>query len=306
MMKARCSAQLLHCVSENDRRRAVGLDKIMERKQPLPLEHWGLERWPFRSVPDEDQLYPTAAHHEALARIDYLVAGRRRMGALVGEAGVGKSLVLRSAVREQQKQGRAPVLVDALGRTPRELLWQFAAGLGAAPSEDADVARLWRLLADRVVENRVQQIHTVLLVDDAGQAGADVLMQFVRLARLDISAAAQWTIVLAAEPRQAARWDETLRNLVDLRIELGAWTRDDTVGYVQTALVDAGRFEPLFDDDALAALHNLTGGVPRNVARLADFALLAGAAAGFDSIDAMTVETAQEELTWPAAVAGAF
>jgi general secretion pathway protein A len=155
------------------------------------------------------------------------------------------------------------------------------------------------------MENRVQQIHTVLLVDDAGEAGADVVMQFVRLARLDMSAAAQWTIVLTAEPRQAARWDETLRNLVDLRIELGAWTRDDTVGYVQTALVDAGRFEPLFDDDALAALHNLTGGIPRNVARLADFALLAGAAAGFDSIDATTVETAQEELTWPA-VAGAY
>jgi general secretion pathway protein A len=138
-------------------------------------------------------------------------------------------------------------------------------------------------------------------VDDAGQAGADVLMQFVRLARLDVSAAAQWTIVLAAEPGQAARWDETLRNLVDLRIELGAWSEEDTVGYVQTALVDAGRFEPLFDDEALAALHELTRGVPRNVARLADFALLAGAAAGFDTIDAATVETAHDEIAWPTA-----
>jgi type II secretory pathway predicted ATPase ExeA len=275
----------------------------MERKQTLPLEHWGLERWPFRSVPDADQLYPTAGHHEALARIDYLVDSRRRLGALLGDAGVGKSLVLRSAARELSRQGRATVLVDALGRTPRELLWQFAAGLGAAPREDADVARLWRQVTDRIVENRAQQIHTVLLVDDAGQAGPDVLMQFVRLARLDTSASAQWTIVLAAEPGQAARWDETLRNLIDLRIELAAWSEEDTVGYVQTALVESGRFEPLFDNEALAVLHELTRGVARHVARLADFALLAAAAAGFDTIDAATVETAHEEIIWPTAAA---
>ena len=40
-----------------------------------------------------------------------------------------------------------------------------------------------------------------------------------------------------------------LRELVDLRIDLRAWVAEDTVGYVQTALVDAGRIEPLFEDE---------------------------------------------------------
>ena len=275
----------------------------MEQKPSLPLEHWGLERWPFRSVPAVDQLYPTAGHHEALARIDYLVDGHRRLGALLGESGVGKSLVLKAAARQLSRRGRAVVLVDAFGVTPRELLWQLAAGLGAAPGADAEIARLWRQIADRIAENRAQQVHTVLLVDDAGQAGPDVMTQFVRLARLDPSPAARWTMVLSAEPQQAARWNETLRNLVDLRIELGAWSAEDTVGYVQTALVEAGRIEPLFDDEALSALHELSRGVPRSVARLADFALLAGAAAGLDTIDAASVEAANDEIAWPAAAA---
>jgi type II secretory pathway predicted ATPase ExeA len=177
--------------------------------------------------------------------------------------------------------------------------------LGTAPREEADVPRLWRQAADRVVENRAQQIHTVLLVDEAGQAGPDTLTQIIRLARLDTAPSARWTIVLAAEPRQAARWSQTLRDLVDLRIELGTWSAEDTIGYVQTALVDAGRIEPLFDDEALAVLHELTRGVPRSVARLADFALLAGAAAGLNTIDAETVEAANDEIAWPA-LAAAF
>lgn len=277
--------------------------RIMNDNQSLPLVHWGLDRWPFRSVPKANQLYPTAAFAEALARIEYLVEGRRRLGALLGEQGVGKSLLLQAAARQLGRQGRAAVLVDATGITSRELAWQVAGGLGAAPSDEADTQRLWRQIADRVVENRLQQLHTVLLVDEAGLAGPDVLTQFARLTRLDTSPAARWTIVLAAAPEQTVLWNAALRDLVDLRIDLVAWSEDDTIGYVQMALVEAGRLEPLFDDDALSTLHTLTRGVPRQVARLADFALLAGAGAGLATIDAATVEAAHEEISWPAEAA---
>jgi len=177
-------------------------------------------------------------------------------------------------------------------------LWQVAAGLGAAPREDADVPRLWRLITDGAAENRLQQIHTVLLLDDAGRAGPDVATQLVRLARLDPTPTARWTMVLAAEADQARRWNDTLRELVDLRIDLGPWDEADTIGYVQTALVEAGCLEPLFNNRALAELHELAGGVPRRVARLADFALLAGAAAGERTIDASIIRAAHEETNW--------
>jgi type II secretory pathway predicted ATPase ExeA len=277
----------------------------MNNNRSLSLVHWGLERWPFRGTPAADQLYPTAGMTEALARIDYLVDGRRRAGVLVGESGVGKSLTMKAAARRLSRQGRAVVLVDVTAMTSRELTWLVACGLGAAPREDADVAKLWRLVADRLAENRMQQTHTVLLVDEAGQAGPDVVSQLVRLARLDASAAARWSIVLSSEPGQAARWNVALRDLVDLRIDLLAWSAEDTIGFIQMSLLEAGRLDPLFDDEALAVLHQLTQGVPREVVRLADFALLAGAVAGRTRIDAVTVEAAHEEISWPAEV-GAY
>jgi type II secretory pathway predicted ATPase ExeA len=270
------------------------------QNQSLPLKHWGLERWPFTSTPGEREFYPTAGHDEALARIAYLVGSHRRLGALLGESGSGKSLLLRVAAAQLAKQGRSVVLVDALGASTREFLWQVACGLGTTPRDDADVTWLWRQITDRVLENRARQVDTVLLIDDAGQAGPDLVTQFLRLARLDVTPAARWTMVLAAEPRQAARWNDALRNLFDLRIDVLPWSAEDTIGYLQTALVDAGRFAPVFDDGALSALHELANGVPRQVARLADYALLAGAASGADTIDVATVAVASEEIAWPA------
>jgi len=269
------------------------------------LVHWGLTQWPFRATPAVDQLYPTTGLTEALARIDYLVDGRRRMGLLMGASGVGKSLTLKAAARQLERRGRAVVFVDATGASARELAWLVACGLEAAPREDADVARLWRLISDRVTENRLQQTHTVLVVDEAGQAGPDVVSQLVRLARIDPSPAARWTMVLASEPEQAAQWNRALRDLVDLRIEFSAWSAEETIGYLQMSLLEAGRMEPLFEEDALATLHQLTGGVPREVMRLADFALLAGAVAGRATIDAVTIEAAHEEVAWPVEVAAA-
>jgi type II secretory pathway predicted ATPase ExeA len=271
----------------------------MQSKLSLPLNYWGLDRWPFRGTVAAGQFYPTAGHNEALARIEYLVESRRRLGVLLGDPGTGKSLVLRVAADQLTRKGAAAVVVDALGATTRDALWQIACGLGTSPREDADAGWLWRQITDRVAENRIQSRASVVLVDDAGQAGPDLVTQFARLARLDVTAAARWTLVFAAESAQAARWNETLRSAVDLRIELGRWTAEDTVGYVQTALVEAGRMEPVFEDDALEKLHELASGVPRQVARLADYALLAGAAARVETIDAAIIEGAYEEVAWP-------
>lgn len=264
----------------------------------MKLEHWQLTESPFRTVVAADQYYPSASHDEAIARLEYLVEARRRVGVLLGESGVGKSLMLRVAADRLERRGSAVASVDAVGAGTRDIMWQLAAALGAAPRDTSDLVHLWRLVADRIAENRLQQTSTVLFVDDAGQAGPDVLTQLVRLARLETTSAACWTIVLAAESSQASRWNESLRELVDLRIELEPWSRTDTIGYVQTSLVDAGRFDPVFDDEALATIYELTAGVPRHVIRLADLALLTGAAAAVERINASIVHGAHDEMAW--------
>ena len=266
------------------------------------LSHWKLEQSPFRMAVDPAAAYPSAALDEATARIDYLVAERRRMGVLLGDRGLGKSVVLAAAAHSLQQRGASATVVDAIALSPRELLWRLASDFGAAPDPADDTARLWRRIEDQLAHHRWLGRDTVLLIDDLGQAGVDVMRLLVRLARLDTSPDARWTIIAAAEPTQLNRLDESLLHLIDLRIDLFGWNETDCIGYLQDALVSAGRFEPVFSDDALARLAELCDGSPRHLARLADFALLAGAATGVDTIEAVMVQNAFTEIQWtPAA-----
>lgn len=262
------------------------------------LSHWGLDHSPFHAAAGLGPAYPSQAFEEATARIEYLVAERRRVGALLGEAGWGKSTVAQALEPLLGRGGAKVAVVDAVALSPYELLWQTASQLGAEPDRGDDAPRLWRRLEDKLAHRRWLEQPTVLVVDDADESGADVQRQLVRLAGLESAPGARWTIILAAQPAGLARLSEQLLHRIDLRVDLYPWNADDTAGYVQHALLDAGCLTPVFSDAALAALQEKSAGAPRHIARLADFALVAGASAGLDEIGPDEIESAFNELSW--------
>lgn len=269
------------------------------------LQHWGLDRSPFATIAfgsgtagDGREPYPTRPLAEAAARADYLVGQQRRVGVLLGGRGWGKTTAAAAIAEEQRKAGVQTVLLDVVGLTARELLFRVAEGLDASPDGADCQMRLWRRIEDALAENRWQNLPTLLIVDDAEELGADSQQQLVRLARLEADPAARWTILMVTAPDALERLNTSLLHLIDLRIDLAPWSLDDTIGYVQNALIDAGRFEPVFADRALDLLHELTRGVPRHVARLADFALLAGASQQTKQIGVDLIEQAFAETKW--------
>src|SRR5262245_30201745 len=107
-----------------------------------------------------------ANQNEALARLHYLFEHRRRAGIVLGPAGVGKSFLLAQFAREVRRTGHEAVAVDLFGTQDGEFLWNVAARLGAPVQLSDSRFRLWRAIADRLYENRLQNIHTVLLFDN--------------------------------------------------------------------------------------------------------------------------------------------
>ncbi len=265
---------------------------------PTWLSHWGLRQSPFATTAGVGQSYPTQAFEEATARIEYLIAQQRRMGVLVGEPGEGKSTILQAMQDSGRRRGIHVALVDAVALSQHELLMQTTSQLGGSPDPGDSLPTLWRRLEDTLAHHRWQGQSSLLMIDDADQAGADIQRQLLRMSGMESTADARWTLLIATQTARLASFDESLLHRIDLRIDLFPWTYDDTVGYVQHSLIDAGCLEPLFTDEALHQLQTRAQGVPRHVARLADFALVAGAAAEATCIEAEQIDAAFEQLRW--------
>ncbi|HEX5446519.1 MAG TPA: AAA family ATPase [Pirellulales bacterium] len=258
-------------------------------------DYWELREPPFRQAGAAHYL-PTAVHDEALARLQYLVDSRHRLGLLLGPSGSGKSLTLEVFATQLRTAGCQVAHVNLLGREPQEALWHTAAGWGLNPDRAAPSFELWRLLGDRLIENRWQHLPTVALFDDADDASHEVLSQVLRLVHCEPSADTPLTVVLAAATDRLSYLGRRLLDLAELRIDLLPWDLIDTEQYVCRSLERAGRTAPAFGNDALVRLHELSQGVARRIGLLAELGLLAAAAGGLPLVDAHTVESVYDEL----------
>ena len=87
------------------------------------------------------------------------------------------------------------------------------------------------------------------------------------------------------------RLGDHLLDLAELRIDIEPWEPADTEDYLSHSLAQAGCQTPVFDEPAVARLHELSRGIPRRVTQLADLALVAGAGRELRQIDAEVVES---------------
>ena len=262
----------------------------------MVYSHWGLRESPYAAGIDPRAFYQSTNHEESLARLHFLVDQPRRVGLLLGDSGVGKSLLLDVFARQKRSATRQVASLSLLGIGSIEFLWQLCVRLGRDLPLSESIFQLWRSVSDQLRENRYQQISTVLLLDDADEAESEVLVQVTRLAQIDPSPSARLTLVLAAQATRLGNLGRRLLELADLRIDLEPWSEPDTMAYLRWALVQVGRTQATFTSDALRHIHLLADGMPRRVKQLADMALVAGAGNELELIDVDVVESVYQEL----------
>jgi type II secretory pathway predicted ATPase ExeA len=123
-----------------------------------------------------------------------------------------------------------------------------------------------------------------------------VRAQFERLAHLAATSQTQLTLLLASTPEGAGHLGQDWLDQIELRIDLVPWSEEETAEHVAQCLLRSGSAHPIFTDDAITALYELSGGIPRKVDQIAQLALLAGAGRGMEEIDAETLTEAYQEL----------
>jgi len=267
-------------------------------------EYWGLTENPFRNVLEPRMFFASRKHEEALARLCFLVEQNKRGGLLLGEPGVGKSLVLQVFAEQMKRQHRRLAITSHPAFDGREVFYDLASRLGLNPSSTATSAELWRALSSLVRENRYQQIHTLLVVDDAHMlVNAHSLSDCQLLFNLDENAGAMYTVVFAAQPSlaQAVVADPSLSQLFDISFTVEPLGEDEIGPYVEHRLHVAGRDEPTFEPEAVARLYRYSHGIASRLNHLCDLALLGACGEQLTTVTVDCVDSIQAELSTEAA-----
>ena len=254
--------------------------------------YWGLTRGPFSDASARQLLLTSPTHGEALARLDFLLESRSRLGLLLGPSGSGKSLVIAELARRAERAGAVVAVVPAAAATAESLLSELALGLRANPESSSGGA--WQAVSDRLAELKLEDLSAVVLIDDLDRATSEAQIALERVLAIGD---APLTIIATARSEAARRISPRILEQAALRIDLAPWNEEETRSYLQASLAEAGRKQPAFEESAVRRLFELSGGAPRKVNQLAQLALLAGAGQKLLQVDAETIDAVEEELS---------
>ena len=275
-------------------------------------EFYGLSQPPFSLAPDQQFLYLSESHEEAIRQL--VEAARRNEGVIVltGDVGTGKTTIARALLTRLDKTSFASLILNPF-LSVDELLREILLDFGVVSRDDIRSGRaasasrhdLTSTLHDFLLSLHPIGAHGVLIIDEAQHLPAEVLEQIRVISTVETNTTRLLQVILIGQPALLdSLAQEPLRQLdsrVSVRAMLKPLSRGDVDAYISHRLSVAGNDGDVrFDIGAIDAVTSLTGGVPRLINLLCDRALMAGAQAGTHSINSAIVGEAGEVLAMTA------
>lgn len=272
-------------------------------------QFYGLRERPFEITPDLRYLHLTAMHREALGAIQYGVTARRGIVVVVGDAGTGKTTIVRAAIRALREAKVRQVFLSNPVLTRQEFFRFLGRAFRLPIHGEADKVELLSLLQAALKDYHARGRPVVLVVDEA-QSLPDELLEEVRLlANIETATTKLLQVVLAGQPELADRLNAPALRPLKQRVAIRATLRPlDLQG---TAAMVAGRIRiaggvpsQVFTPGAVEAVHRHSGGVPRVINVICDNALLTGFAAELTPVPQHVVREVCRDLDLPDVVGG--
>jgi len=219
---------------------------------------------------------------------------------LTGEIGSGKSTALRYAAEQLHPSAYKSFYVTATTGSPLELYRQISAEMGIAQSSNSK-ALMIRLIKKEVEELVCsKKINVVLSIDEASLLRLEVFVELHTIAQFDKDSKPYLPIILAGQAnlidKLAYRSSAPLASRVIAKSHLQGLNRDGMQQYLIHHLKVAGLKTNLFDDTAVSAIQQGSGGLLRKANHLARGALIAAAKLKTTTVTAEHVRLASTEL----------
>jgi general secretion pathway protein A len=267
---------------------------------------FGLQERPFDLTPNPRFLFMTPGHREALATIQYGIAGRKGITLLVGAAGTGKTTLVQAALRAQEGLNVRALHLANPTLTRNEFYQFLALELNLTEAATRSKTHFLRELDATLRREQAAGVVTALIVDEA-QALSDTLLEEVRLlANSETSTEKLFPLVLIGQPEFGARLNEQplqqLKQRVALRAFLAPLTLRETADYIAERIrIAGGDIRKVFAPEAVAAIYGSSGGIPRTISVICDNALLSGFAIDQRPIGRSVIAEVCRDFDLPAA-----
>jgi type II secretory pathway predicted ATPase ExeA len=251
---------------------------------------YSLRELPFELTSNPKYLYLTAKHREALSNLEYGLSVAKSLTVLIGEAGTGKTTLLRAALESERCAEVRCVYLNNPALTRGEFLAMLASRFSlshdASRSKTSLLDELERVLRERRARGEI----TALVVDEAQALSTELLEEIRLLANIETPEQKLLPLVLAGQPELADRLEEpSLRQLkqrVALRCDIAPFELPETAAYIATRIKTAGGVpSKLFSREGVVLIHEYSAGIPRTISVICDNALVSGMALDRQPVD---------------------
>jgi len=260
---------------------------------------FGLSREPFTANIALDNILQTSELLAVNQRIEYVMR-LGGIGLVTGEVGAGKSTTLRWTAGRLHPTKYKVLWVTATAGSILEVYRQLLAELdiNTASSSRAVLTRLIRSQIQGLVMTKKQQ--PLLVIDEASLLRLDVFTELHTLTQFEGDSKPWLPIILAGQNNLADnllyRTAIPLASRIVARSHLEAVDRQGMEQYIQHHLSITGLKNSPFEEPAITAVHQGSGGLFRKANHLARGALIAAAGDKSQTVTADHVRMADSEL----------
>ena len=261
--------------------------------------YFGLAELPFSVTPDPRFSYTNSNYREAFATLRYGIETRKGFIVITGEAGTGKTTLLRRLMRSVEATVHTAFIFNThLDFT--ELLRLVLNDLGV-PNSSQDRLTLMAQLNDYLIEQLKNDHIVSLLVDEAQDLSDEMLEELRLLSNLETDRAKLIQIVLMGQPELERKLDQPqlrqLKQRVAVRCRLAPLRGDEVALYINSRLQTVGyEGRELFDLGSVQKIALYSKGIPRLINVICDNALLIAYATSKTTVSAKIIDDVARDL----------
>ena len=258
-----------------------------------------MKREPFAADVDLEHILVTPALKAVSERVHYAM-NIGAMALVTGEIGSGKSTALRYVTEKLHPSEYRPLYIVATTGAIAELYRQLLHALGA-PMKGVSKAIMVQRIRDELHELvQGKKLKTVLVIDEASLLRLEVFAELHTLTQFEKDSKPHLPIIFAGQANLVDslmyRSSMPLASRIVARSHLEGVSRGQMHEYLQHHLGICGVTHDIFDEAAVTAIHQGSGGLFRKANHLARGAIIVAAKNKSMTVTADHVRTAATEI----------